>query len=77
MSVKFQITLPDDLALSLKQAASREKLPLAQYIRETMVSRLRQQRSAIHRGDPFTSITNLIDAPDTDLSQTVDEILYQ
>jgi hypothetical protein len=76
MSVKFQITLPDDLALELKQAASREKLPLAQLIRETMVVRLRQTRSP-SGGDPFDSITNLVDAPDTDLSESVDEILYK
>ena len=52
MSVKFQITLPGDLAVELKQAASREKLPLAQFIRETMVIRLRQPRAA-SGGDPF------------------------
>jgi hypothetical protein len=76
MSVKFQITLPDDLALALKQTAAREKLPLAQLIRETMVIRLRQTRSA-NGGDPFASITNLVDALDTDLSASVDEILYK
>jgi hypothetical protein len=76
MSVKFQITLPDDLALALKQAASREKLPLAQFIRETMEGRLRQARSTTG-GDPFASITDLVDAPDTDLSERVDEILYK
>jgi hypothetical protein len=76
MSVKFQITLPGDLAVALKQAASREKRPLAQFIRETMVTRLRQPRSP-SGGDPFASITNLVDAPDTDLSEGVDEILYK
>jgi hypothetical protein len=76
MSVKFQITLPDDLALEMKQAATREKLPLAQLIRQTMVIHLRQTRSA-NGGDPFASITNLVEAPDTDLSERVDEILYK
>ena len=76
MSVKFHITLPDDLALALKQAAHRMKLPLAQLIRETMEDRLRQQKSS-SRGDPFASITNLVDAPDTDLSERVDEVLYR
>jgi hypothetical protein len=76
MSVKFQITLPDDLAQELKQAAYREKLPLAQLIRETMVIRLRQRRPATG-GDPFAAITNLVEAPDTDLSERVDEILYK
>ena len=76
MSVKFQITLPDDLALELKQTASREKRPLAQFIRETMMIRLREKKS-VATGDPFASITNLVDAPDTDLSARVDEILYK
>jgi len=76
MSVKFQITLPDDLALALKQAAYREKLALAQFIRETMESRLRPRRSP-SGGDPFVSITNLVDAPGTDLSDSVDDILYK
>jgi len=75
MSVKFQITLPDDLALAMKQAASREKLPLAQFIRETMQIRLRRRPAT--GGDPFASITNLVDAPDTDLSESIDEILYK
>jgi hypothetical protein len=75
MSVKFQITLPDDLAQALKQTASREKLPLAQFIRETMVARLGQSRPS--GGDPFHSITNLVEAADTDLSGRVDEILYK
>lgn len=39
MSVKFQITLPDGLAVELKRAAARENKPLAQLIRETMEER--------------------------------------
>ena len=76
MSVKFQITLPDDLALALKRAAAREKVPLAEYIRVTMVERL-GQRSVAAGGDPFASITDLADAPDVDLAARVDEILYK
>jgi hypothetical protein len=75
MSVKFQITLPDDLALAMKQAAAREKLPLAQLIRETMQIRLRHKPAS--GGDPFASITDLVDAPETDLAERVDEILYK
>lgn len=76
MSMKFQITLPDDLALALKETASRERVPLAQFIRETMVIRLRERKSA-PGSDPFASITGLVDAPDTDLAANVDEILYK
>ncbi len=76
MSIKFQITLPDYLALDLKRAAARERIPLAQYIRETMEARLKQANSAAG-GDPFACITDLVDAPDTDLSERIDEILYK
>ena len=76
VSVKFQFTLPDGLALALKQAAIREKLPLAQFIRETMEIRLRQGRSGSGR-DPFASITNLVDASDQELAAKVDEIIYK
>jgi hypothetical protein len=41
-----------------------------------MVIRLREKKS-VATGDPFASITNLVDAPDTDLSARVDEILYK
>jgi hypothetical protein len=53
MSVKFQITLPEGLAMRLRQ------------------------RSSASGGDPFLSITNLVDAPDTDFSERADEILYK
>ncbi len=75
MSVKFQITLPDDLALALKRAAAKEKVPLAEYIRAGMAERLRRRREIA--GDPFASITDLCDATDGDLAARVDEILYK
>jgi len=75
MSVKFQITLPDDLALALKREAARSKVPLAQLIRETMEGRLRQKLQP--GSDPFASITDLVDAADTDLSERIDDILYR
>jgi metal-responsive CopG/Arc/MetJ family transcriptional regulator len=75
MSVKFQITLPDDLAVALKRAAVREKVPLAQLIRETMKARLRERKSTA-KGDPFASIDGIVDSEETDLSSRVDEILY-
>ena len=75
MSVKFQITLPDTLAARLKRAAAQQKVPLAQFIRETMEERLRRA-SAPRNRDPFASITGLVDSDETDLSSRVDEILY-
>jgi hypothetical protein len=76
VSVKVRISLPDDLALALKEAACRKKMPIAQFIRETMESWLWRERST-SGGDPFASITNLVDAPNTGLAEKVDEILYR
>jgi len=75
VSVKFQITLLDDLALALKRAAAKQKVPLAEYIRVAMTERLRRRRATV--GDPFASITDLGDAADADLAARVDQILYK
>ena len=75
MSVKYQITLPDDLAAELKATAQRLKISLAELIRESMQRRL-QELKAHGRRDPFASITNLVNSNETDLSQRVDELLY-
>ena len=77
VSVKFQITLPDDLAAALKNAAKKRKTPLAEFIRETMQRRLQQDRAAKSSDDPFASITGILDSPETDLSSRIDEILYK
>ena len=76
MSVKFQITLPEALAARLKPAAAQQKMPLAQFIRETMEVRLRRPAARGYR-DPFASITGLLDSAETDLASRVDEILYR
>jgi hypothetical protein len=75
MSVKYQITLPGSLAAELKATAARLKIPLAKLIRDTMQQRLSELRSR-ERGDPFASITGIVNSGETDLSQRVDEILY-
>jgi len=63
MSVKFQITLPDDLAVDLKQTAANLKIPLAQFIRETMEQRLHEARLRRSKGPkhPLANIIGLID----------------
>jgi hypothetical protein len=76
MSVKFQITLPEDLATDLKTSAARLRMPLAQFIRQTMEERLREIRSANAR-DPFAWMDGLADSDETDLASRVDEILYR
>jgi len=76
MSVKFQLTMPEDLAVRLKEAASRRRTPLAEFIRETMEERLREMNSGRESRDPFAAIRGLVDSAETDLASRVDEILY-
>ena len=75
MSHKFQITLPEDLAAELKQEATKQGIPLAEFIRQTMRERMRE--AASRQSDPFASITGIVDGPETDLSSRIDEILYR
>jgi hypothetical protein len=73
MSVKFQITLPDELAYQLKRAAAQRKTPLAQFIRETMQDKLSEPP---RRNSFLDRIKGIVDSDETDLSSRVDEILY-
>lgn len=75
MSVKYQITLPEDLATEMKSVAARLHMPLAQFIRETVEERLHQAKSGT-APDPFNSITGLVDTSEPDLASRVDEVLY-
>ncbi|MBI3666789.1 MAG: ribbon-helix-helix domain-containing protein [Acidobacteria bacterium] len=76
MSVKFQVTLREDMAEELKSAAARLGVPLAQLIRETMAAKLRDVKAAKPR-DPFAWMDGLADLDETDLASRVDEILYR
>ena len=78
MSHKFQITLPDDLALELKLEAAQSGVSLAEYIRQTMRERLRQSRSR-SRGNkqPLAAIVGIVNSDETDLAARVNEILYR
>jgi hypothetical protein len=76
MSVKFQITLPERLAIELKQAAAKRNVSLARFIRDTMEERLRQPRGGLG-GDPFDTITDLVECEETDLASRVNETLYR
>ncbi len=75
MSVKYQITLPQDLAAELKAAARRQGISLAQFIRETMEQKLASLRDQ-NASDPLAWMDGLADLDDTDLAARVDEILY-
>ena len=78
MSVKFQVTLPDDLSSDMKSTAARLRIPLAQFIRETMQDRLRELKPQRKGEPPFAWMKKLrVDIPDTDLASRVDEILYK
>ena len=77
VSVKYQITLPEELAFRLKEAAVRRQIPMAQFIRETMEDKLRQSDTGKRSRDPFSRIRGIVDSPETDLSTRVDEILYR
>lgn len=74
MSVKFQITLPEELAAKLKSASARMNMPLAQFIRETMEERLREVKPG--RNGFLARITGIAHSEETDLASRVDEILY-
>lgn len=76
MSVRFQMVLPDELAFQLKEAGVRLRIPLAQFIRETMEEELRQAKPNEPPRYPFASIRGIVGSPETDLSARVDEILY-
>lgn len=78
MSVKYQITLPEPLADEMRAAAERLKVPLAQFIRETMEDRLRQMKSKKRNAGPLDWMKKLrVDIPDNDLASRIDEILYK
>jgi hypothetical protein len=79
MSVKYQITLPDDLAAELKRTAQTLKIPLAQFIRETMEERLRASRKRRNANSkhPLAAIIGIATSDERDLAARVDEILYK
>jgi len=78
MSVKYQITLPEPLAEEMRATAARLKVPLAQFIRETMEDKLRDLKSRKCGERPLEWMEKLrVDIPDTDLSSRIDGILYK
>ena len=62
----------------MRATAARLKVPLAQFIRETMEDKLRDLKSRKRKERPFAWMEKLrVDIPDTDLSSRIDEILYK
>jgi hypothetical protein len=78
MSLKYQITLPEPLAEEMRTTAAKLKIPLAQFIRETVEDKLRELRSQEHKRGPLAWMEKLrVDIEDTDLASRIDEILYK
>jgi hypothetical protein len=75
MSVKFQITLPEQLMAELKRESEKTGVSVAELIRHTMDDRLRAGRRPLKR-DPFEAIDGLVASDETDLASQVDRILY-
>lgn len=77
MTSKFQMVLPNDLALELRALANRQGVPLAQFIRETMEKRVRVVRENQARPGILARLKGLGEGlPDHDLSTSVDRYLY-
>lgn len=78
VSIKYQITLPEPLADEMRTTAAKLKIPLAQFIRETVEDKLRELKAHDGNGRPLEWMEKLrVDIPDTDLASRVDEILYK
>jgi cytochrome c553 len=78
VSVKYQITLPEPLAAEMRRTAARLKIPLAQFIRETMEDKLRELKSRKRKAGPLDWMKGMAKGiKDTDLASRVDEILYK
>ena len=74
---KFQMVLPDELGSRLRSAAMRQRIPLAQFIRDTMEKRVRELESEGNRPHLFQRLSGMgAGIADTDLSERVDDILY-
>ena len=70
--------MPERLAKEMRATATRLKVPMAQFIRETMEDKLRDLKSRKRKERPLAWMEKLrVDIPDTDLSSRIDEILYK
>jgi len=75
--MKFQVTLPDDFAEEARNVSARLRIPLAQFIRDSMQQRLNDLRREKTGTTRFLErFSGIIDTGETDLASRVDEILY-
>jgi len=76
VSVRCNLTLPEDLAAELKAAARREGVSLARFIRRTLEERLDALRNE-ETSDPLAWLDGLAELDDTDLAARADDVLYR
>jgi len=77
LSMKFQVTLPDDFAEEARTVSARLQIPLAQFIRESMQQRLNELRKQKNGKPRFLErFSGVINTGETDLASRVDELLY-
>jgi hypothetical protein len=77
IAMKFQVTLPDDFAEEARTVSARLKIPLAQFIRDSMQQRLNELRREKNGKPRFLErFSGIIDTGETDLASRVDELLY-
>ena len=75
--MKFQVTFPDAFAEEARIVSARLKIPLAQFIRDSMEQRLRDLRDqSIGHRRLLERFQGVIDTGETDLASRVDDILY-
>ncbi|HTP85486.1 MAG TPA: hypothetical protein VMJ34_00995 [Bryobacteraceae bacterium] len=78
MATKFQVTFPEAFVVEARTVAARLRIPLAQFIRESMQLRMNELRNEDEGARPrfFDRFDGVIDTAETDLSTRVDDILY-
>jgi hypothetical protein len=76
MSVRVQVTLPDDVARELKREAAKRKMPVSEVVKEKLSDRAPHRRKS-KADNPFAAITGLLKGEDRDLAARVDEVLYR
>ena len=75
--MKFQVTFADDFAEEARMVSARLKIPLAQFIRDSMQRRMNELREENHgRQRLLERFSAAIETGETDLASRVDEILY-
>ncbi len=76
MSVKFSLTLPDELMASVKFEAEESGESAAEFFRRAARERLERLRAVRPGPAPLSRLRGFIRDEEADLSSRVDEIVY-